>query len=279
MEAAQPVGLSEPSAVRGAKKSIPGSAGMDKTINQDKPSAQTNSLVGSKRRVRADFAAEEPQCSHAQPRQRNRSRLRDNRRLNIVDRQGVGVGWATPLPGIELEGQLPGRAGWDGSRDGTQVYAESLPGIGCSQLVVERRVYGLRAAKIIAHPRLQTKLDVARLAAVSIERKHVVRRVRVRVPGNRHQLQLPGVIVTPGCCRHGLLPGAVRVSAAQYHSVAGIGRGAPHIRGGAERACIPAVKVLVEYLCWDSGYEATEHDRHCCQLILGFHKSNRIVKG
>lgn len=42
---------------------------------------------------------------------------------------------AVPLPGIELVGQLPGRAGWVGPRDGAQVYAESLPGIGCSQLV------------------------------------------------------------------------------------------------------------------------------------------------
>jgi hypothetical protein len=42
---------------------------------------------------------------------------------------------AVPLPGIELEGQLPGRADWAGPGDGAQVYAESLPGIGCSQLV------------------------------------------------------------------------------------------------------------------------------------------------
>lgn len=61
--------------------------------------------------------------------------LRNIRQHNIVDRQGVGVGEAVPQPGIELEGQPPGRADWAGPDDGAQVYAERLPGIGCSQLV------------------------------------------------------------------------------------------------------------------------------------------------
>src|SRR5215469_8652633 len=96
------------------------------------------------------------------------------REHKIVQNQGIGMSGATPLISVYLEFQLPRSSSRVGSCNGAQIYTKGLPGIGCSQLVINGRLYDLGATKIIVRPRLNDELDVRSLAALGIEGQHIV---------------------------------------------------------------------------------------------------------
>lgn len=186
-----------------------------------------------------------------------------------------------PQPGTDLELQLPGRSNRAGRSDSPQIHVESLPGIGRTQLIVERRIDDRPgAAKIIVRPGLNNKLNCGCLTAVGIKREHVIRRVRIRDSGNCHQTELPRIIVAPSCCRHALPPAAVGIPPAHQQGIGLASRAAARISRHTQRTDIPAVKVLIkDYLRRRSNNHPTKRSRKQGQFELEVHQVDRANRG